>query len=196
MQKNSNTKILEQDAPQKVVEIEEKQSGDKKKHGKNKKHKSKKKSKEPKDKKDSLDHSLTKKKLNYSSDSLAYMIYTGIEDVFVDEDVYIEEENDNNNDDNDDEDIKDKLFDNNNCIKYVKAFSGETGQKVLCKIIDPYFIIYDPNNSYDQKTRQLSIINEALNAKKLDCPTIVKFLGINLYNHNIAFDDDDYEEYE
>lgn len=75
----------------------------------------------------------------------------------------------------------------------------DSSQMDICKIFNPeYFIKCRMEGSKEKADQpwymQRQILRESVLLKRLDHPTIVKFVGLNLYNTITVFDDDDIVE--
>ena len=117
----------------------------------------------------------------YENMRLALAVSYDFDDIFIDSDIY--------RINYDDDEFGDDLFEN---VKHFKAFNNRENKYAVCQIINPEYLSIPEN----QKLRQLTIIKEAFAFKKLNCPFVVKFLGLNLYNTEISYDDDKYEDEE
>ena len=127
--------------------------------------------------------------LIYDPSNIFRSYLADIKGVFITDNIYQEDSYLNENDD-----FNDFLHDyyNEGIVRHAIVFSKGTHQKSICKIINPDFLKIDNETSkVDQKGRQLAIIQEAISLKKFDFPFVVKFLGLNLYNSWVIFDEND-----
>ncbi|KAK8890900.1 hypothetical protein M9Y10_028100 [Tritrichomonas musculus] len=95
-----------------------------------------------------------------------------------------------------DEDDDDILNNNGtNAIRFCLAIEQSTSERVICKVFDPMVLQKDmgtEDRAIDFRWyRQLMLLREALILKELDHPTIVKFKGLDLYNTDIKYDEED-----
>lgn len=95
------------------------------------------------------------------------------------------------------DDDDDDVFSNNGTetVRFCKAVDSKSkGDFVICKIFDPTTLFEDKEDSDIKQNqrwyRQLLLIREALILHEIHHPTIVDFIGLDLYNNSIHFDED------
>lgn len=75
---------------------------------------------------------------------------------------------------------------------YVQARQISTNKPIICKVINPQ-LLYDEqmcttlDENHKTTYQQLRLMREVVNLKQLNHPTIVSFLGFNMYNEKITF---------
>lgn len=115
------------------------------------------------------------------------MQFNNLEKIFIDADQFDYEKSKND----DEFDIREI---NNNNTRYIITPEIDSSENALCKIYNPENLIKsrteDPKNKVDQPWySQLQILRESILLKRLDHPTIIKFVGLNLYNNKVYFGD-------
>lgn len=111
------------------------------------------------------------------------MEFSQIKDLFVDQDDFVEVKDETNH------------FISNlasGSCRYVKAIQKSTNQPFVCKVYNPEILfnerIYEtPDQSHETSYHQLKLVREIFNLKRIHHPTIVKFIGFNMYNENITY---------